>query len=259
MRAESAGLKLGLMVVAVLLATAPGWSAPAISDVVHAGVLMEEGKQAFEQEQAGAAAKCLREAARLRPGWLAPQPWLALACQVTGDKDGALEAYRMVQRGSLALASFRRNNPPDQLDAVIDCEALTAWLINQSRWESGLSCLLPEPKLAQVARQHSLEMRDLGYFSHSSPVKGRETSVQRFACVFGFEPELIAENVARRWGTAHLLTPEKIAATHRNFLRQPNHRRNLLLDQVGKLGVGIAVDESGAYWLTEVLVRYEDE
>ncbi len=259
MTAEHSGRKLGVIIVLALLVAAPGWAAPAISDVVHASVLMEEGRQAFEQEQPAAAVKCLREAARLRPGWLAPQPWLALACQVTGDKDGALEAYRMVQRESLAPASFRRNNPPDQLDAVIDCEALTAWLINQSRWESGLNCLLPVPKLGQVARQHSLEMRDLGYFSHTSPVKGRETSVQRFAHVFGFEPELIAENVARRWGTVHLLTPEKIAATHRNLLRQPNHRRNLLLDQVERLGVGIAVDESGAYWLTEVLAYYEDE
>ena len=259
MRAAYSGRKLGLVIVLALLGATRAWAAPAISDVVHAGVLVEEGKQAFAEQQATAAVKCLREAARLRPGWLAPQPWLALACQVTGDKDGAIEAYRRVQRESLATAGSRRNNPPDQLDAVIECEALTAWLINQTRYESGLNCLLPEPKLAQVARQHSLEMCDLGYFSHTSPVNGRETSVQRFGCLFGFEPELIAENVARRWGTEYLLTREKVTATHRSFLRQPGHRRNLLLNHVEKLGVGIAVDENGAYWLTEMLVRYEGE
>jgi len=256
---QSGSLKLGLIAGLTLLVAASCAAAPALSDVVHACVLVEEGKAAFAQQQPYRAIKCLEEAARLRPGWLPPPQWLALAYQVSGNKDMALESYRAVQRESLATAQFRRRNPPDQLEAVVECEALAAWLINQTRYESGLKCLLPEPKLAQMARQHSLEMRDLGYFSHQSPVPGRTTSMERFAALFGFRPQWIAENVARRWGTAYLLTPEKIAETHRNFLKKPHHRANLLLDKVERMGVGLAVNENGDYWLTQVLAKYQGE
>ncbi|MCK4324786.1 MAG: hypothetical protein KAW89_09670, partial [Armatimonadetes bacterium] len=70
---------------------------------------------------------------------------------------------------------------------------------------------------------------------------------------------LIAENVARRWGTGDLLTPEKMRKTHHGFLSKTSHRRNLLLASVERLGVGIAVDDEGNYWVTELLARYEDK
>ncbi len=257
--ARANGLKLVCLVVLVLLVARSSSAAPAIGDVVHAAVLLEEGKQAFTEQQAGEAVKCLAEATRVRPGWLPPQPWLALAYQVTGNKDAALAAYQQVARESLVTTSFRRANPPDQLEAIVECEALTAWLINQTRWESGLQWLLPDLRLAQIARQHSLEMRDMGYFSHQSPVKGRETSLDRFESLFGFQPQWLVENVARRWGTGYLLNPEKITETHRNFLKKPGHRDNLFSDQVERMGVGIATNDSGDYWLTEVLVTYQSE
>ena len=134
-----------------------------------------------------------------------------------------------------------------------------AWLINKTRGEAGIQCVLPEPRLAQAARQHSMEMRDLHYFSHESPLPGRRTSLDRFENLFGFRPQLLAENVARRWGTGDFLTPEKMRGTHRGFLSKTGHRRNLLMASVERLGVGIAVDEEGNYWVTELLARYEDK
>jgi len=119
--------------------------------------------------------------------------------------------------------------------------------------------VVPDPRLADVARQHSMEMRDLGYFSHESPVADRRTCVERFESLFGFRPRLIAENVARRWGTGDFLTPEKMRETHHGFLQKAGHRRNLLLASVERLGVGIAVDDAGNYWVTEVLAKYPDE
>jgi len=259
MRHRLSNLQLGLAVLVMLLAAAPCWAETSLSEVVHACVLVEQGKQAFEQQRTGEAEQCLTEAARLRPQWYLPHQWLALVYQKAGNKQAALQSYRQVQRASLESSNSRRTNPAKYTDAILDCEALMAWLINKTRYQAGIQCVLPEPRLAQVARQHSMEMRDLHYFSHESPVSGRRTSVDRFESLFGFRPRLIAENVARRWGTGDFLTPEKMHETHQGFLSKAGHRRNLLLASVEWLGVGIAVDDEGNYWVTEVLAKYQDE
>ena len=257
MRQRLGRLQLGLALL--LLATAPCWAEPALSEVVHASVLLEQGKQAFEQRRASEAEQCLAEAARLRPQWYLPHQWLALVYQKAGNKQAALQSYRQVQLASLESSNSRRTNPSKYTDALLDCEALMAWLINETRWEAGIQCVLPEPRLAEVARQHSMEMRDLHYFSHESPVSGRRTSVDRFENLFGFSPQLIAENVARRWGTGDFFTPDKMRDTHRGFLSKTGHRRNLLMASVERLGVGIAVDDEGNYWVTELVAKYQDE
>jgi len=246
MRQRLSRLQLGLALL-LLLAVAPCWAEPALSEVVHACVLVEQGKQAFEQQRAGEAEQCLTEAARLRPQWYLPHQWLALVYQKADNKQAALQSYRQVQLASLESSTSGRTNPAKYTDALLDCEALMAWLINKTRWEAG------------IHRQHSMEMRDLHYFSHESPVSGRRTSVDRFENLFGFRPRLIAENVARRWGTGDFLTPEKMRETHQGFLRKTSHRRNLLLASVERLGVGIAVDDEGNYWITELLAKYQDE
>ncbi|MCK4323403.1 MAG: CAP domain-containing protein [Armatimonadetes bacterium] len=258
MRQRLVRLQLGLVLL-LLLATAPCWAEPALSEVVHACVLVEQGRQAFEQQRTDEAEQCLTEAARLRPQWYLPYQWLSLVYQKADNKQAALQSYRQVQLASLKSSNSRRTNPAKYTDALLDCEALMAWLINKTRGEAGIQCVLPEPRLAQVARQHSMEMRDLHYFSHESPVSGRRTSVDRFENLFGFRPRLIAENVARRWGTGDFLTPEKMRKTHHGFLQKTGHRRNLLLASVERLGVGIAVDDEGNYWVTELLARYEDK
>ncbi len=259
MRQRLNSLQLSLAVLVMLLAAASCWAEPALSEVVHACVLVEQGKQAFEQQRTDEAEQCLAEAARLRPQWYLPHQWLALVYQKAGNKQAALQSYRQVQLASLTSADSRRTNPSKYTDALLDCEALMAWLINKTRGEAGIQCVLPEPRLAQVARQHSMEMRDLHYFSHESPISGRRTSPDRFENLFGFRPRLIAENVARRWGTGDFLTPEKMRETHQGFLSKTSHRRNLLLASVERLGVGIAVDDEGNYWVTELLAKYEDE
>ncbi len=251
-------LQLGLALL-LLLAVVPCWAEPVLSEVVHACVLVEQGKQAFKQQRAGEAEQCLTEAARLRPQWYVPHQWLALVYQKADNKQAAIQSYRQVQLASLESSNSRCTNPSKYTDALLDCEALMAWLINKTRWEAGIQCVLPEPRLAQVARQHSMEMRDLHYFSHESPVSGQRTSVDRFENLFGFRPQLIAENVARRWGTGGFLTPEKMRETHHGFLQKAGHRRNLLLSSVERLGVGIAVDDAGNYWVTEILAKYQDE
>ena len=71
MRPRLGRLQLGLALL-LLLAGVPCWAEPALSEMVHACVLLEQGKQAFEQRRVSEAEQCLTEAARLRPQWYPP-------------------------------------------------------------------------------------------------------------------------------------------------------------------------------------------
>ena len=53
--------------------------------------------------------------------------------------------------------------------------------MNAYRIALGISPLVHHPELVEAARKHSEEMTRLGYFSHRSPVEGRETKEQRVA------------------------------------------------------------------------------
>jgi len=130
MRERLSSLQLGLTVL-LLLAAASCWAEPALSEVVHACVLLEQGKQAFEQQRTDEAEQCLAEAARLRPQWYLPHQWLGLVYQEAGNKPAALQSYRQVQLASLEGSNSRRTNPARYTDAVLDCEALMVWLINK--------------------------------------------------------------------------------------------------------------------------------
>ena len=135
---------------------------------------------------------------------------------------------------------------------IITAEARLMWLVNKERAARNLELLRPVAIMGVVARQHSEEMRDLKYWSHHSPVPEHESVMERFNLVCGFKPQLIAENLARRWGTDYCFSVAKVECSHNDLMESQGHRENILREGVTTLGVGIAVDAKGAYWVTEV-------
>ncbi len=246
-------LRIGLIIAGATIVAATPLVA---DDSWQAQLLVQEAQDNLRVGHLVTGIDKLHQAQRLEPEWIAPHQWLALGYQAAGDKQSAISEYAIVQRRSLADSPGPRRNPAQQEAAVAQCEALTMWLVNDTRRQHGRQLLLPAPRLSQVARQHSLEMRDLGYFSHQSPVDGRENSMKRFESVFGFRPLRLGENCGRRWGTDNFLTAEKITQTHERFLNKPGHRQNILEPQCDHIGVGIAANESGDYWLTELIALY---
>lgn len=202
------------------------------------------------------AVELLEAALALQPHWIVPHEYLALAYQQMDSEEKAVAEYVTVQRLSYDFSPSGRSNPPEVTEQVLLAEATTMWLVNQARLQNGLSALRPEPRLSIVAREHSLEMRDLGYFDHASPTPSLRTSLDRFRSVFNFLPALICENIARRWGSENCFTLERIRATHQDLLNSPRHRENLLCREVSCMGVGIAVNAQGHYWLTQEFARY---
>jgi len=115
--------------------------------------------------------------------------------------------------------------------------------------------LIPDPTVGVVARRHSEEMRDKNYFDHHSPTPGLGNCQDRFRAIHGYKPRCIGENVARRWGSLYSLRLEKILASHTDLMNSPGHRKNILYPTFEWLGIGIASNPNGDYWITEVFVE----
>ena len=99
-------------------------------------------------------------------------------------------------------------------------------------------------------------MRDLGFFSHFSPVPGRRTPADRFVQVFGFRPVKIAENIAMRRSSGFALTLSNIRGSHGQLMASRGHAANVRSPEFTDFGVGLAADDKANYWLSEVFVRF---
>ena len=65
------------------------------------------------------------------------------------------------------------------LARALDSQAVVGMqLLNRMRMECGSRPLLIDPKLCEAARGHSKDMRELGFFSHVSPVPGKRTAFE---------------------------------------------------------------------------------
>ena len=230
------------------------WAAPS------AASLTREGRALFAKAKYSEAASKLEAALAEDPDYIAAEACLAATYQALGDSERAVDHYWAVQR------SVRPALPPGagkaatrERERLVECEALILIRANDERRKAKLPLLIPDPLLAQVARQHSEEMRDLDYFSHESPTEGLTTIRDRFQSRVKNAAEYeIAENIARRWAEgAYSLSPECILQTHKDWMQSPGHRENILNKQLERIGVGIAVNAEGDYWATQFFATYD--
>lgn len=196
------------------------------------------------------------EAAQLAPGWPTPLACQGVVRQLQGRDEDARRSYRDVQRLSLQADAQARELDEERRELLAGLEGLLCWLINRERQRAGAALLVPDTQLALVARRHSAEMRDLEYFSHESPTPALGTPSDRFRQVFGCRPRCLAENLSRRWGAASRLTEEKITDSHQGLMESTGHKANILCPTFQGMGIGLAADPAGAYWLTEVFVQW---
>jgi hypothetical protein len=98
--------------------------------------------------------------------------------------------------------------------------------LNRIRFLLGLGLVRIDPKLSDAARDHSTDMAKLGFFSHTSPVKGKERFGQRAA---NFATSASAENIAAGQRTG--------AGAIRAWWYSPGHHKNMLGGH-GRTGLG---------------------
>ncbi len=114
-------------------------------------------------------------------------------------------------------------------------EAEVVRLVNLERTKQGLSPLAQDWQLSRVARYKSQDMRDKGYFSHTSPTYGSPFDMMKS---FGISYRTAGENIAKGYAT-----PEAVVNA---WMNSPGHRANILSRSFTHIGVGYVA--SGDYW-----------
>lgn len=199
-------------------------------------------------------------AARALSSWPDAHLLLGYCYERAEDRDQALSAYKNALHfapGDLHAIQALVNIGylPQTGTDMADLEQMTVDLINEERARHGIPRLTVNHTLVKVARQHSAEMRDLQYFSHESPVPGREQLRQRYNLEANDQPRMLGENISRRFGFPTVLSAANVRISHANLMTSPPHRANILHPAYQEIGVGFAINDRGDYWITEVFRR----
>lgn len=154
-----------------------------------------------------------------------------------------------VSAGAPPPRSWQGSPPPSEaaIATVADAERYVCELTDRERARHGCSALAWDAELAAVARAHAEDMRDSGFMGHVSARTGDlGDRLHRAGYAFAYA----AENIARSASLWEAMG---------SLMRSPGHRRNLLSNEVTRLGVGVAVltDARGGrtYLVTQVFAR----
>ncbi|MEX1024009.1 MAG: CAP domain-containing protein [Planctomycetota bacterium] len=105
-------------------------------------------------------------------------------------------------------------------------------LLNRWRVAFGMDVVTIDGRLTEAARDHSKDMAELDFFSHTSPIEGKESFGQRAA---RFKTSASSENIAKGATTG--------ADAIQQWWYSPGHHRNLLGDH-SRTGLG----HHAGYW-----------
>ena len=114
-------------------------------------------------------------------------------------------------------------------------EAQVLALVNDERAAVGCGAVTADDGLAAVARAHSEDMRDRGFFGHVNP-----DGLDPFERAEQAGLTARAENIARGQQGA--------AAVMDAWMNSAGHRANILNCDLTRLGVGIARGDGGPWW-----------
>ena len=112
-------------------------------------------------------------------------------------------------------------------------------LVNKERSKAGLKALVLADDLTNVATLKAKDMRDKGYFDHTSPTYGSPFEMMR---QFGVQYSSAGENIAAGQKTAQEVM--------NSWMNSSGHRANILSKDYEQLGVGYVEGGSyGTYWV----------
>ena len=126
-------------------------------------------------------------------------------------------------------------NIPTTDSLVTNYEREVIRLVNRERRERGLNELTYDWELCRVARIKSQDMKDNGYFSHTSPTYGSPFQMMKN---FGIRYKSAGENIAKGQPS-----PEAVVNA---WMNSSGHRANILNSSFTHIGVGYA--SGGSYW-----------
>lgn len=172
---------------------------------------------------------------------------------VSGDSMWKIAVKYQVGLTEIISANTHISNPeliypgqkitiPTTDSGVVNYEKEVVRLVNEIRAKNGLRQLKEDWELSRVARIKSQDMKDNGYFSHTSPVYG---SPFQMINNFGISYKSAGENIAKGQKT-----PEAVVNA---WMNSPGHRANILNSSYNTIGVGYV--ESGKHWTQMFISR----
>lgn len=172
----------------------------------------------------------------------------------TGDTIWSIAVKNQIGISELLKANPQIKNPnliyPGQKINIPDNSDLKALenevikLTNQERAKMGLPALKTNWQLCRVARFKSQDMASKNYFSHYSPTYGSPFKMMES---FGLKFAAAGENIAYGQKSAQ----EVVKA----WMSSPGHRANILSPSFTEIGVGVAKNNKGVLYWTQMFIR----
>lgn len=182
---------------------------------------------------------------------------VAVLASVAGPLDVQLVGKGPSGPGKIVqVRAWVDRDPPDRMTAqvpadeskltVAQAEGYALQLLNVDRTKHHQPALQWDAQLAEIARQHSADMRDHGFFGHQSPTTGLPGDRVKAA---HYLEAGYAENVAHN-GT--------LFEAQEGLMHSLGHRRNILNADMTVVGLGVATKGTGKdrrFWLTQLFAK----
>ena len=126
-------------------------------------------------------------------------------------------------------------------------------LTNEARRQHGLQGLMPQPRLVDAARLHSVEMITRDYFEHTSPTPGLTNPWDRVFRM-GIQTYQVSENIFEADGYP---LAEIAMDCLMDWMSSDGHRENILNPTSTCVGVGAAIHPSTSCRGFEILITQE--
>ena len=150
---------------------------------------------------------------------------------------------------SMSYGAVATAAPHEATDESVRTEQRLIDLVNSERRAKGLTALALNPLLVQVARDHSREMWEKGYFDHFSPTPELRTPMDRYIKALGRTPTwaFLGENL-------FYCSIVDVDRGHRLLMQSPKHRENITNDRFREIGVGVFVSPDGQFYVTQLFL-----
>ncbi|RCL37261.1 MAG: CAP domain-containing protein [Verrucomicrobia bacterium] len=150
---------------------------------------------------------------------------------ILAQEQSVAEGLSDLERNGLRV--MKANRKIAEAEMVPEAERRGVEELNQMRLLIGLNALVLDPKLCEASRGHSEDMATLNFFSHTSPVKGKESFGQR-AALCGASSS--GENI--------FMGSTKPSSANRGWFRSPGHHKNMFSPGHRRVGLG----NYGSHW-----------
>lgn len=157
---------------------------------------------------------------------LLPLRFVGESLGATVDWNNITKTVNIVAQGSSSNNGNNNGNNSNSAPEISAMEKELLNLLNQDRGQKGLNKYLTDSNLARMAKAHSMDMAENGFFSHISPTYG---SAKERAQIYGVSN--VGENIAYGYPSAQ--------SAFDAFMNSPSHRANMLSGSYTHAGIGI--------------------